>query len=108
MLSPGAKPQRRGGKSAKRERGDPSPPTPQAGKREVPTSGSSDLAEAESSVTAAKPPHVQEQPAVGIAHPGDILTMVPTHGKAVARSVGTQRRPHARTRVSRSLAAGSA
>jgi len=42
-------------KSAERERGDPSPP-PRAGKRKVPTSGSSDSAGAESSVTAAKHP----------------------------------------------------
>jgi len=40
---------------------------------------------------------------VGIALPGDILSMVTTRGKAVAkRSVGTH------TEVSRSLAAGSA
>jgi len=54
-LSPVAKPQRRGGKK-RREREETQPPPP-AGKREVPTSGSSDSAGAESSVTAAKPPH---------------------------------------------------
>ena len=42
-------------KSTERER-RPQPP-PSAGKREVPTSSSSDSAGAESSVTAAKPPH---------------------------------------------------
>jgi len=43
-------------KSAERERGDPSP-APRAGKRQVPTSGSSDSVGVESSVTAVKPPH---------------------------------------------------
>jgi len=40
------------------ERGHPSPPSPKAGKRELPTSGSSDSAGAGSSVTAAKHPHI--------------------------------------------------
>jgi len=100
----------------RRERGDPSPPRPRAGKRELPTSGSSDSAGPGSSETAAKPPHVQEQPqgvqvnragaavcagraqspllatqVAGIALPGDMLAMVSSCGKAVARrSVGTQ------------------